>query len=110
LRPLEHAFLNKFRQKIGIDIIALSAEDHYVRVYTPVGSDLILYRFSDAMAEMPDGVGLQVHRSHWVRKSAITAFKKKGNGHYLVLGVDTEIAVSKRFVELLKAHGIVLSE
>ena len=41
-------------------------EDHYVRVFTDAGESLILLRLSDAMAEVRDVPGLQIHRSHWV--------------------------------------------
>lgn len=99
-------FLRRVPEKLGTDIIALSAEDHYVRVYTPLGNDLILYRFSDAVSEMPDGLGVQVHRSHWINTSAVTDFQKHDKGQRLTLNGTLEIPVSKRFLELLKANGL----
>ena len=44
-------------------IYALMAEDHYVRVITSAGEDLILMRLSDAIKETGDLKGLSVHRS-----------------------------------------------
>ena len=52
-------------------ILALSMEDHYVRVFTDAGESLILLRLSDAMTEVQDVPGLQIHRSHWVATRAV---------------------------------------
>ena len=40
------------------DLVALEAEDHYVRLHHPAGSTLILHRFSDALAEIDPRAGL----------------------------------------------------
>lgn len=93
--------------ELGKTIIALSAEDHYVRAHTPEGNDLILYRFSDAVREMPDNIGLQVHRSHWINLSAISSFEESGRGSTLTLNETIKIPVSQRYIEVLKARGIV---
>jgi len=99
-------FLRKEPTTIVTDIIALSAEDHYIRVHTKRGSSLIHYRFSEAVTEMPKELGMQVHRSHWVKKNAINSLWKAGNGHRVSLGDDLEFPVSNRFIGLLKANGI----
>ncbi len=64
-------FLKRTKKDIGTEIIAISAEQHYLRVYTQKGDDLILYRLSDALLELEDYAGMQIHRSHWVKHSAI---------------------------------------
>jgi hypothetical protein len=38
--------------RLGQNILALQAEDHYVRVFTDRGDTLIRYRFSEAVREM----------------------------------------------------------
>lgn len=99
-------FLLRLPQALGKDVIALSAEDHYVRVYTKLGNDLVLYRFSDAIREMPDDMGMQVHRSHWVSLNAISKFEEEGRGHKLTVGENVQIPVSQRYIEVLKGRGI----
>lgn len=99
-------FLRKEPTIVVTDVVALSAEDHYVRIHTNRGSSLIHYRFSEAVTEMPRELGMQVHRSHWVKKNAINSLWKVGNGHRLSLGGDMEFPVSNRFIGLLKANGI----
>lgn len=96
-------------QELGQDVIAISAEDHYVRVHTPKGNDLVLYRFSDAVHEMPTNRGLQVHRSHWVSLSDISSFEEVGRGYQVVLNEAVKIPVSQRYIEVLKARGVPLT-
>ncbi|QNN67429.1 LytTR family transcriptional regulator [Sphingomonas lutea] len=57
--------------RLGTEIVALEAEDHYLRVHTMLGSDLVLMRLSDAIAAIGPDLGLQVHRSWWVARDAI---------------------------------------
>jgi len=70
-------FLQRLPANIAPDeVIALKAEQHYIKVYTAERSFMTLYRFSDAVAEMDPAAGHQVHRSYWVRTTAIRAIKR----------------------------------
>ena len=63
-------------------ILSLSAQDHYVEVTTELGAELCLLRLSDAIAQTAPEDGFQIHRSHWIAKSAIVELKTKGStGH-----------------------------
>lgn len=53
----------------GERVLAVSAEDHYLRVHTPRGEALIHMSLVGAVAMLGDG--FQVHRSHWVAREAI---------------------------------------
>ena len=66
-----HALLSRLPNRLGEEIVALEAEDHYLRVHTALGSDLVLMRLSDAIAAIEPELGLQVHRSWWVAHDAI---------------------------------------
>ena len=103
----DSGLLLRLPTELGKTVIALSAEDHYVRVHTPDGDDLVLYRFSDAVREMPESYGLQVHRSHWVNLSAVSSFEESGRGLMLTLNETIKIPVSQRYIEVLKARGFV---
>ena len=62
--------------------MSLSAQDHYVEVTTELGAELCLLRLSDAIAQTTPEDGFQIHRSHWIAKSAIVELKTKGStGH-----------------------------
>jgi hypothetical protein len=65
------ALLSRLPSRLGEEIVALEAEDHYLRIHTTLGSDLVLMRLSDAIAAIEPDLGLQVHRSWWVAHDAI---------------------------------------
>lgn len=78
----------RFREdlsKVGIAdpqrVVAVQAEDHYIRVHVDDGSSRLIYRrFVDALSELKDLDGMQVHRSFWVRRSAIAnSINERGN-------------------------------
>ena len=82
-------------------IMALQAEDHYVRVHTEAGSDLILMRLGDAMSEMAHTPGARTHRSWWVAKTAV----KSANRTAIVLANGLEVPVSRGYASELKDAG-----
>jgi len=62
-------------------LFAVEAEDHYLRVHTDAGDELITARFGDAVAELAGVKGFQTHRSWWVAADAIDAVRwSKGRG------------------------------
>jgi hypothetical protein len=73
------AFLARLPARLGRDLLCLEMEDHYVRAHTALGSDLILMRMRDAVAELDGVEGMQTHRSWWVARSAVEeALREKG--------------------------------
>ncbi len=83
-------------------VLAVEAEDHYVKVHTLGGSELIYYRFADAIADLAGCDGLQVHRSFWVRRSAISELQTRGRQGRLVLTNGLQIPVSQSNLGLLR--------
>lgn len=65
-RSAQAEFWARIPRRLGRDIIAMSAELHYLRVYTTLGNTLILYPFGRATDAIVDVQGMQVHRSHCV--------------------------------------------
>lgn len=87
------------------DLIALSAEDHYVRVHTAAGADLVLIRLSDAIALVADRPGLRLHRSWWVAQSAIErASFSRGSGTVTLTG-GIEAPLSRTHAPRLREKG-----
>lgn len=83
-------------------LIAVEAEDHYLRVRTEAGSDLVLMRFGDALDALVDCDGFQTHRSWWVARGAVeTARWKAGRGE-LVLSDGAVAPVSRTYAAALK--------
>ena len=103
--PLQPRFLDRLPPALGSELIALEMEDHYVRAHTMLGSELVLMRLRDAMAEL-DGIdGEQVHRSWWVARHAVEDVKRDGRNIRLVLETGLEAPVSRANVAVLKECG-----
>jgi len=88
-------------------LLALSVEDHYVRVLTTKGTEMVLMRLSDAIKETGDLPGAQVHRSHWVAYGAVTAARKDGDRAILTLTSGVEIPVSRANLAKVKEAGLL---
>ncbi|WP_340587405.1 LytTR family DNA-binding domain-containing protein [Erythrobacter alti] len=99
------SFLDRLPPELGSDLLALEMEDHYVRAHTALGSDLVLMRMRDAVAEVGDLEGAQVHRSWWVARGAVADVKREGRNVRLVLENGLEAPVSRANVTPLKDAG-----
>lgn len=89
----------------GAVIRAVSSEDHYLRVHTDRGSDLILMRLSDALAELEGLEGAQTHRSWWVAKDAVRGVRRGDGRATLTLEGGIEAPVSRRYARALREAG-----
>lgn len=85
------------------DVVALEAQDHYIRAHTGRGHELILYRFRDAIHEISPDIGVQTHRSFWVRRSAITELVSNGYQHTLILSTGARVPVSRSHLNDVRA-------
>lgn len=103
--PPEPAFLDRMVKPIGRQVWAIKAEQHYIRIFTAEGDELILYRFGDALRELSDHEGLQVHRSFWVAKPAIQDIAKDGNSLEIRMHNGETVPVSRSFKARLKEEG-----
>ncbi|MDE1467215.1 LytTR family DNA-binding domain-containing protein [Aurantiacibacter sp. D1-12] len=98
-------FLDRLPPELGTQLIALEMEDHYVRAHTALGSELVLMRMRDAVAELDGLEGEQVHRSWWVARAAVADVKREGRNVRLVLDNGVEAPVSRANVTPLKDAG-----
>ena len=96
------AFLLKSKRGLPGAVVSLSAELHYLRVRTEGGEDLILHPFGAAVAAMPEGAGLQVHRSHWVALDAIEDVRARGTAGVARLRGGTEVPVARSRLAALR--------
>ena len=88
-------------------LLALSVSDHYVEVRTSKGHELLLMRLSDAIRETAPEPGLQIHRSHWVAKSAVQSARRDGARAFLTLIDGTEVPASRTYLPALKEAGLL---
>ena len=86
-------------------LVAVEAEDHYVRVHTDAGSELVALRFADALQELARAHGHQTHRSWWVAADAIRGGAWRRGAGELRLDGDLVAPVSRTYAPGLKAAG-----
>jgi hypothetical protein len=99
-------FLARLPLKLrGAEVWAVEAEDHYLRLHTSKGQDLILMRLADAVSELQGIEGAQVHRSWWVARDAIHDAKRGDGRATLTLHDGAEVPVSRTYARLLRERG-----
>ncbi|PNU03375.1 LytTR family DNA-binding domain-containing protein [Novosphingobium guangzhouense] len=99
-------FMTRVPVSLRGDVLALAAEQHYLRVYTSAGNALILYRLSQAVSEL-GGRGLQVHRSFWVASGAVVRVAGSAAAPRLVLQGGLEVPVSRSFRQTVQQAGFL---
>jgi len=101
----ESPFLERIPAKLGRELLCIATEDHYLRVTTPLGHDLILFRLADAIAELDPALGQQVHRSYWVARRAVAKVERDESRTWLVLSNGTKVPVSRSHLPALREAG-----
>lgn len=87
------------------ELYALTSEDHYVRVITSKGDDLILMRLTDAIKETAPLKGLQTHRSWWVAEAGMKTVEKKNGKLSIHLKNQSIAAVSRSNAKAIRGAG-----
>lgn len=99
-------FLERLPPKLkGAELYAVEAEDHYLRLHTSKGSDLILMRLADAIAELEGLEGAQTHRSWWVARAAVVSARRADGRAVLALPSGAEAPVSRSYAKALREEG-----
>lgn len=106
LPEAEAAFRRRLSAKRrGARLIAVEAHDHYLKIHTDAGEELIALRFADALNELARAHGWRVHRSWWVAADAVEAVRwKRGVGEIRLVGGLTT-PVSRTYAPTLKDAG-----
>lgn len=90
-------FMRRLKPKLRTGTLwAVVSEDHYLRVKTDLGEDLILMRLADALGELAGVPGLQTHRSWWVAEAGVDSVKREPGGRAAVTLKDGAIAPVSR--------------
>jgi MFS family permease len=104
-RP-ERTLTDKLPHRLrAAQILALTSEDHYLRVRTRAGEALILMRLSDAITAVERLDGARTHRSWWVARDAVCEARKGDGRGVLVLEDGTEAPVSRTYYPALREAG-----
>jgi DNA-binding LytR/AlgR family response regulator len=95
-------------QKRG-ELLRLSVQDHYTEIVTTRGRQLVLLRFADALKEIGETQGLQVHRSHWIADTDVIAQRKQAGRLLLMTRDGSEIPVSRSYNAAVQARFTALA-
>ena len=98
-------FLERIPTRLGKKLLCVEAADHYLRVHTPLGDDLVLFRMSDALAELATADGLRVHRSFWIARDAVVAAKRNGGKYHLKLSNGLSVPISRSYLGTVRKAG-----
>lgn len=100
-------FFNRLSTDMGTDLMCFEMEDHYLRVHTTEGNALLHMRMADAIAELEDFPGFQVHRSWWVAADAIETISKHNRDYKAQLKNGMTVPISRSRVDALKEKGFL---
>ncbi|MDQ8029610.1 MAG: LytTR family DNA-binding domain-containing protein [Brevundimonas sp.] len=106
LPDAEAAFRRRLSAKRrGARLIAVEAHDHYLKVHTDAGEELITLRFADALTELAGAYGWRVHRSWWVAAEAVESARWRRGVGELTLAGGLTAPVSRTYRAVLKEAG-----
>jgi hypothetical protein len=93
-------------------LLAMCAEEHYVRLITTEGEFLVYHRFSDAAKEVKLLNGLQVHRSHWIAVHGIRQVCRSAKKMVVTIDGDHQVPVSRPYqamvLQLAERSGLTI--
>jgi len=95
-------FWQKVPKSLGRDLVAISAELHYLRVHTVTGDALILFAFGRAVELLDDADTCQIHRSHWVRLPHVDDVLTGNGAMTCVMDNGLKLPVSRTYRKALK--------
>ncbi|WP_372781973.1 LytTR family DNA-binding domain-containing protein [Phenylobacterium sp.] len=99
-------FLDRLPPRLrGAELLALEADDHFLRIHTDRGSGLILMRLCDAVAELDGAEGTQTHRSWWVARRAVVGVTRGGGRACFTLKDGVKAPVSRTYAPALRREG-----
>lgn len=85
-------------------LLCLEMQDHYLKVHSTSGTEMILCRMEDAAREL-NGLGQRVHRSWWVADAARDGVMRDGQKLALRLRNGIHVPVGKTYRAALKSAG-----
>ena len=98
-------FFDRLSPALGTNLVCLEMQDHYVKAHTLTGSEMLLMRMRDAIAELDGVEGQQVHRSWWVARDQVRAVRRDGRNMRLELANGLLAPVARNRQEKLRSQG-----
>ena len=101
--PTYPEFFKRLPPHLGTNLISLSSQDHYVEVVTDKGTELIHMRLSDALEDLKDYPGQQIHRSHWIAARAFLGTTRENKRLVVRLSDGRTLPVSRSYATEVRA-------
>lgn len=77
------------------DILRVEASGNYVQVVTAQAQHVLPGPFMSVLAQLPDGAGHRVHRSHWVAMHAVHEVVRTAKGIRLITVTGDDVPVAQ---------------
>ena len=84
------------RRFLASEVWLLTAEEHYVSICLVDGKSVLLRgNMSDAVATLPQALGIRTHRSFWVARQAIDTLMRSSKGWRITLRCGAQVPVAR---------------
>ncbi|WP_153771956.1 LytTR family DNA-binding domain-containing protein [Labrenzia sp. CE80] len=93
--PQTTPFLQQLEPAFETRLLRAEAQEHYVRLIGEAETRMILFRFADLMKLLPEEMGSQVHRSHWVAHAGVDHCYRDGSNLRLKMKDGSTVPVSR---------------
>ena len=101
--PSADQFFERVPDRLGRDLLALEAQDHYLMVHTRRGSALIHMRLSEAVQILPPQLGFQAHRRWWVARDEVAGLRRDGHQTLIDLTGGLTVPVGRTFLAAVRS-------
>lgn len=96
-------FFERVPDRLGRDLLALEAQDHYLLVHTRRGSALIYMRLSEAVQILPPQLGFQAHRRWWVARREVAGLRRDGHQTLIELTGGLTVPVGRTYLAAVRS-------
>lgn len=101
--PSTDRFFERVPHRLGRDLLALEAQDHYLLVHTRRGSALIYMRLSEAVQILPPQLGFQAHRRWWVARDEVAGLRRDGHQTLVELTGGLTVPVGRTYLAAVRS-------
>jgi hypothetical protein len=96
-------FFERVPDRLGRDLLALEAQDHYVLVHTRRGSALISMQLGEAVQMLPARLGFRAHRRWWVARKDVAGLRRDGSQTLIELTGGLTVPVGRTYLAAVRA-------
>ena len=96
-------FFERVPDRLGRDLLALEAQDHYLLVHTRRGSALIYMRLGEAVQILPPQFGFQAHRRWWVAHKEVAGLRRDGHQTLIELTGGLTVPVGRTYLAAVRS-------